>query len=86
MTDSDHDFMYNLSNIILGVLIAAAFLGVYLQFSEEPDHCTEKAVVLDIVSVDYRDATVFTTKGTFTRNQDRFKTGDTICIKYGKEK
>lgn len=73
-------------NIMIGALFALILICGVIVIVEKPIVCLEEAVVLDIVSVDYRDATVFTTKGTFTRNQDRFKNGDTICIKYGKEK
>ena len=70
--------------IIAGVTIAILAVVALIIALKEPDVCVEEAIVLDIVSVDYRSATVFTTKGTFTRNQHTFKDGDTICITYGR--
>ena len=78
--------MSKYKNIQVGVLLAVIALLSVLIYLKEPYGCLEEAVILDIVSVSGRDATVFTTKGTFTRNQDTFKDGDTICIKHGEIK
>ena len=72
-------------NILTGIILGGIFVLFLMFVIDEPSTCTEEAVVLDIVSVDYRSATVFTNKGTFDLNQSYVKDGSTICIDY-KEK
>jgi len=62
------------------------FIGIvgYIIYDETVNThvvCHEEGVVLDILSVNYRDATILTDKGKIILNQATIKDGDTICLR-----
>lgn len=70
--------------IVLGILIMFIIIPGYLVYDENVNThwvCHEETIVLDILEVDYRSATILTDKGEKVLNQATVKDGDTICLR-----
>ncbi|KKL54250.1 hypothetical protein LCGC14_2267310 [marine sediment metagenome] len=80
----------NIGNkIMLGVIWSCMFVVGYIMYDEAVNTrsvCYEEGVVLDILKVHYRDATILTDKGEVILNQATVKDGDTICLRSGRER
>ncbi len=63
------------------VIIGCIVVG-YIIYEQVNTHyvCNTEATVLDILSVNYRSATILTDKGEVVLNQPTIKDGDTICL------
>ena len=65
------------------------FIGGYVIYDQSVNIrsvCYEEGIVLDILKVHYRDATILTDKGEVILNQATVKDGDTICLRSGLER
>ena len=74
----------NIGNyIMLGIIVIIFGIVAYVIHDEVNTHrvCLEEAVVLDILSVNYRSATILTDKGEVVLNQATVKDGDTLCLR-----
>lgn len=77
------------SKIMLGLVWSFIFGVGYFMYDDAVNVrsvCYEEAIVLDILKVHYRDATILTDKGEIILNQATVKDGDTICLKSGRER
>jgi len=70
--------------IVLGLFVTLILPSIYFIYDADVNThwvCHNEAVVLDILSVNYRHATFLTDKGEVTLSQSRIKDGDTICLR-----
>lgn len=69
--------------IMLGMAVIVIGIVGYSTYEEVNTHwvCYEEAIVLDILKVHYRSATILTDKGEVVLNQATVKNGDTICLR-----
>ncbi len=73
--------------IMLGFVIIFIAVPAYIVHDQSVNThrvCYEEGVVLDILSVNYRDATILTDKGKIILNQATVKDGDIICLRSGR--
>ena len=73
--------------IVLGFVIIFIAIPAYIVHDQAVNThqvCYEEGVVLDILSVNYRDATILTDKGKIILNQATVKDGDVICLRSGR--
>ncbi len=79
--------MYIGDYIMSGIVVIILGITGYAVYDEEVNTrsvCYEEGIVLDILSVNYRDATILTDKGKVILNQATVKDGDTICLRSGR--
>jgi len=70
--------------IMLGMIAIVFGVVAYIIHDEELNThvvCRKEAIVLDILKVHYRSATILTDKGEIVLNQATVKDGDTICLR-----
>ncbi len=75
--------------IFFGLFVVFGLIGGYVVYDQNVNiHsvCYEEGIVLDILSVSYRDALILTDKGKMVLNQATVKDGDTICLRSGRER
>ncbi len=77
---------------IIPIILSAAIISVlaYIIIGESTGaityHCVKTVTVVDILSVNYRSATILTEDNEeIELNQETFTIGDEICVKYKKE-
>ncbi|KKL09943.1 hypothetical protein LCGC14_2560800 [marine sediment metagenome] len=70
--------------IVSGIMVILIGIFVYVIYDEQVNThlvCHEEAIVLDILKVHYRSATILTDKGEKILNQATIKDGDVICLR-----
>jgi len=69
----------------VAILVASLSVPIYIVYDETVNThvvCLEEGVVSDILSVNYRDATILTVKGReIVLNQSTVKDGDVLCLR-----
>jgi hypothetical protein len=78
----DNFFIFSL--VVLVVIVLGTALSILLLISTQlTSVCTAESKVVDIVSVNYRDATIKLENGQLvTVNQATLKKGDAYCLSY----
>ena len=70
--------------IMMFMILTFVVVPAYIIYDAEANthwECHEEAVISDILSVDYRHATILTVKGReIVLNQPTVKVGDVICL------
>lgn len=70
--------------MLMGLTAIFIFIPGYYMYDEAVNThwvCHEEVIVLDILKVNYRSATILTDKGEKVLNQATVKDGDTICLR-----